>query len=508
MKKIIIVLFFLFTQIPNLFSQNQEKWLQGYISFVTKKNIYVKFEKTNNIQVGDSLFFKTNSGFVPALFIEIKSSVSILCTSISNMKFTKGQNIYAKIRIKEKTENVVVSNENKNFEVVAKESIYEKEDVSLPTPKLRGRFTVATNSNLGDYSNNVGNHRFRYIFSMKGDNIKNSKFYFDHYISFNQTYNPDFTHSEKINDKLRFYRITFGYQNKNYDISFGRQIKNKISALGSFDGVYVDKQIKNDFYVGALTGFRPDYSNYGFNSDLFQYGAFISYFPDYKKSSTRGTIAFFEQKNTGIVDRRFLYTQFSTSFSKSIRFFGASEIDLYRINNGVVNNSPKITNIYGNLSFRFSKKVNFSLGFDSRKNRIYYETYKDFLETLIERETRQGLRFRIGYRPFRKVSFSIMSNIRFKDKVLSSKYYNAMVFFRSIPFIKSNISLSANLINTNYLDSKSITFRLSKRIKKRITFRIDYKYYQYFYPGTKTSRNQNRVGGSLNFTVYNYLQQS
>ncbi len=504
MKNIIVVLSLLMTS-NILFAQNDFDWIQGKISFVTKKNIYVRFDKTENISVGDSIFISNGSKYKPALLIIKKSTVSMLCTIINkNDSFSKGQIVFSKAKISgiiaKEIEKDEETREHTKREIITKK---EKEDRSklIELPKIRGRFTVATNSNIAKLRERTGNHRFRYIFAMKGENIINSKFYFDHYISFNQTYNPDFSPSENINDKLRFYRVTFGYAGNGFNVSIGRQIKNKISALGSFDGIYIDKKIKNDFYTGIVTGTRPDYTDYGFNSKLFQYGAFVSYFPDYKKSSTRGTIAFFEQKNNGLTDRRFIYTQFSTAFGKKLRFFGASEIDLYQIKDGVSSNSPKLTSIYGNLSYRLSKKINLSLGVDSRKNRIYYETYKDFLETLIERETRQGLRFRVGYRPFRKISFSIMSNLRFQDKVLSSKYYNAMIFLRSIPVIKSNISLSANVINTDYLESKSLSVRLSKRIKKRINFRLEYKYYQYFYPGTKTSRNQNRVGGSINFSL-------
>jgi len=510
MKNLIIVLFFLFSSSSGLFGQNNINWVQGEISYVTKKNIYVKFNETKYINVGDSLFIKSSNSFVPVLLIAKKSSVSILCSSLDgDTQLAKGQVVYAKhkesninkkdIKIKEKLNSIDPKQHLTNKE--------ENNKIKL-LPKIRGRFTIATSSNIAQLKEKTGNHRMRYIFSMKGENLINSNFYFDHYISFNQTYNPDFTLSETVNDKLRFYRVTFGYRGNGYDISVGRQIKNKISALGSFDGIYLEKKIKNDFYSGIVTGTRPDYTNYGFNTKLFQYGAFVSYFPDYKKSSTRGTIAFFEQKNSGLTDRRFLYAQFSTNFGKKIRFFGASEIDLFQIKDGISSNSPKLTSIYGNLSYRLSRKINLSLGFDSRKNRIYYETYKDFLETLIERETRQGLRFRFGYRPFKKVSFSLMSNLRFKDKELSSKYYNAMIFLRSIPLIKSSISISANVINTDYLESKSLSIRLSKRIKKRINLRLEYKYYQYFYPGTKSSRNQNRVGGSLNFNVFKRLYLS
>ena len=501
MNKLIVIIIVIISFQNYSLGQNSFDWIKGEISFVTKKNIYVKFEETANIEPGDTVFINKKNIYYPVFVISKKSSVSVLCSKLTNDQYEKGQEVFIKrksIRI-EKNNKEEVEYADKMKKVSRKKKInIEKKEIKNVS-KIRGRFTIASNSNVADYAENTGNHRLRYVFSMKGESLINSNFYFDNYISFNQTYQADFTHSDNIADKLRIYRVAAGYATESYDISIGRQIKNKISALGSFDGVYFEKRIKNDFYAGIITGTRPDYMDYGFNPDLFQYGAFFSYYPDYKKSSTRGTIAFFEQKNNGQIDRRFLYAQFSRNFGKKVRFFGASEIDLYQFKEGISSNKPKITSIYGNVSFHISRQFNFSLGFDSRKNRIYYETYKDFLETLIERETRQGLRFRIGYKPFKKVTFSFMSNFRFQEKELSSSYFNAMLFYRNIPLIKSNISLSANLIKTNYLDSKSLSVRLSQKIQKRINLRLEYKYYRYFYPGTEVIRNQNRVGGSLNF---------
>jgi len=111
------------------------------------------------------------------------------------------------------------------------------------------------------------------------------------------------------------------------------------------------------------------------------------------------------------------------------------------------------------------------------------------------------LRLRARYKPFKKVSVSLMSNFRFEEKNLYSSYYNVMIYTRRLPLIKSGLSLSGALIDTKYLSSKSVTVRLSKRLKKHLDIRLEYKYYNYFYPGTNVTRIQNRIGGSANIAV-------
>ena len=505
MKKIIGILIICVIATVSSYGQAGSGWIQGEISFVTKKNVYVKFSGTESIHTGDSLYVKMNDRFQPALTVVKKSSVSILCTPLQGEKFSfkKGQTVFAKAK---KTE---IADENKNFEkkkVEKERVIAEKKQKTKLKPvrtksKISGKISFAGNSNLADLQDKTGNHRLRYIFAMKGTEVAHSNFYFDNYIAFNQTLEYDFSRSGDIEDKLRVYRVYGGYKNDKFDISLGRQIKNKISALGSFDGLYLERKVKNNFYSGIIVGTRPDYSDFGFNSSLFQYGIFMSFSPENRKNTTKSTIAFFEQKNNGYVDRRFVYVQFSTALSKKIRFFGASEIDLYRIVEGKAAGDPKLTNIYGNITFKVNKRLNFGIGLDSRKNRIYYETYKDYLQTLIERETRQGLRLRARYKPFKKISVSLMSNFRFEEKNLYSSYYNVMIYTRRLPLIKSGLSLSGALIDTKYLSSKSVTVRLSKRLKKHLDIRLEYKYYNYFYPGTNVTRIQNRIGGSANIAV-------
>lgn len=507
MKNLIYIVFFILSFSYSSIGQNTFSWIEGEVTFVTGKYVYVKFDKNIEIEINDSLYLSPQKLNKASLVISKKSSISILCKPIDGIKFHKGQLVY----YKHKNDIPITESISKNSSIdkgekvsdlnITKDSISQK----IKQQKISGRATVGTFSNLPEYSSSTGNHRMRYILNFKGENIKQSDLYFDSYLSYNQTYESNFKLIDKPNDRFKLYRFLIGYSSKSVDVSIGRQIKNKISALGSFDGLFIQKSFKSNLFSGVILGTRPDYNNYGFNKNLFQYGAFLSYYPYYNISSTRGTIAFFEQRNQGVIDRRFIYFQFATTFSKYIRLFTASEIDLYQIINEKATSKPKLTNVYGNLSIKFSRKLNVNIGIDSRKNRIYYETYKDFLETLIERETRQGLRFRARYSPFRKISISAMSNFRYEGKKINSSYYNTTINYRRIPILKMSSSISVSLVNTDFITSKSIYLRLSKKIYKRVNGRFTYKFYQYNYHSNSIVKNQNRIGFNIDISLKNKI---
>ena len=59
----------------------------GKISYISSQNIYVKFELTENIQIGDTLYLKKESTFIPILVVLNQSSTSCVCRPISNSIF-------------------------------------------------------------------------------------------------------------------------------------------------------------------------------------------------------------------------------------------------------------------------------------------------------------------------------------------------------------------------------------------------------------------------------------
>ena len=59
--------------------------------------------------------------------------------------------------------------------------------------------------------------------------------------------------------------------------------------------------------IGALAGSRPDYSDYGFNTHLLQFGGYIALNTKNSKTFSETSVAFMQQMNGSNIDRRFIY---------------------------------------------------------------------------------------------------------------------------------------------------------------------------------------------------------
>ena len=93
--KYIIPILLLGIAIGSLQGQSEILTQKGTVSFVSTKNVYVKFDNTKALKIGDTLFFNENSNIIPSLVITNKSSTSTVCTKLTERKFQKGDEIIA-----------------------------------------------------------------------------------------------------------------------------------------------------------------------------------------------------------------------------------------------------------------------------------------------------------------------------------------------------------------------------------------------------------------------------
>ena len=117
---------------------------------------------------------------------------------------------------------------------------------------------------------------------------------------------------------------------------------------------------------------------------------------------------------------------------------------------------------------------------------IYYESYKSYIDQLIDNETRQGLRFGANYRISKRITWGVNASWRFqKSNINLSENVNTYLNFSRLPWINASVSLSANLLQTNYLKSKIYGVRISKELirgKLNAEFSgrvVDYDYKNY-----------------------------
>ncbi len=446
--KICFVLLLTFFSISNAQENEKENIIVGKISFISSQNIYVKFDNTNGITEGDTLYFSKEGKLIPAVLVRFVSSSSCAGDPILEIKnYNKNDEITARIKTNEDSKSAVVDSEKK-VELI-QEAILEEISAANTSGErkadsnVKGRLSISSYSNISNLPRSIDYQRWRYLLSMNVENLANSNISFSNYITF--AYRADQWERVKGNlgNALRVYDFAFRYDiNKSSSVTLGRKNNSKISNIGSIDGVQFETNLK-ELDLGFVMGSRPNFSDYGYNAKLFEAGVYISKTDTSKNGMMLNTLAFFEQTNNFNTDRRFIYFQHNNNIIKNINLFISSEVDLYKKINGVSENTFSLTSLFISTRYQPSRIINFSLSYDARKNVIYYETYKNYAESILESETRQGFRFRTTIRPVNKLSLGLNLGYRFKKSDLKpTRNFGGYINYSSIPIITSSVSLT------------------------------------------------------------------
>jgi hypothetical protein len=188
-----------------------------------------------------------------------------------------------------------------------------------------------------------------------------------------------------------------------------------------------------------------------------------------------------------------MYFQHNNSVLKDFNFYLSSELDLFVLENGVGKTKPSLTSFFLSTRYSPSRIISFSISYDARKNVIYYETYKSFVDSLIENETRQGVKLGTNIRPFNNVFIGLNAGYRFlKKDIKPSKNFNAYLTYSQVPILDISSTVSYSYLASNYVDGSIYGIRLSKYL----TF-IDYSLsasytkveYNYLSSASKLSQN-------------------
>ena len=286
----------------------------------------------------------------------------------------------------------------------------------------------------------------------------------------------------------------------------GRKINFNISNIGAIDGLQAEKKWRK-FFLGAFGGSRPDLTDYGFNPDLVQYGGYVGNIIEARNGLVQSTLAMVEQRNSGMTDRRFMYFQHINSAIKRMHIFTSFEFDLYTLENDQPKNTFDITSIYLSARYRISDRLSIFGSFDSRNNIIYYESYKNFIDQLLEDETRQGFRFNVNYRPVKKLSIGVNAGYRYqKDTPGDSKNLNAYVTYTRIPLIEASGTATVTLIHSPYVDGIVYGARISKDlIKGKLFGELQYRIAEYGYRNVEIPIEQSILGLNLSWRMTKML---
>lgn len=464
----------------------------GKVSYVSSQNVYVKFESTKNISVGDTLFKTQNNNFVPVLIVTALSSTSCVCTSISDTVLP----ISFELTTKNKLKPALAKNDSFEPKVIKDTTILavneEKVKQSEYKQKINGSISASSYSNFSNTA--VANsNRFQYNLTLDAKNINDSRLSFETYTSFRYNQNEWSVVKQDVFHALRFYSLNLKYDiNKKNLLYFGRRVNPKISNIGAIDGLQYETKISK-FSLGGFVGSRPNYIDYNFDFSLPQFGAYISHNAKGANGEIQNTLAFVNQMNTSKTDRRFAYFQHSNSLIKNLYFFGSVELDLYKNIEGKSQNTISLTSSYFSLNYRPWRRLSLSTSYDIRKNVIYYETYKSFINQIIDNETRQGLTFQSNYNSLKNIYFGVRTGYRFPTKNSSeSKNLYGYVTYSKVPWIGVSATIATTWLQSSYLRGNIYYLNISRDIfKGQVYIDCGYQYVDYSFTGTLSSLKQN-----------------
>ena len=511
-KKIATYLTFSFVLlfgVSELYGSTYEKVEKtGTVTFKSSQNVYVKFENTEGIVRGDTLFRKTNNKLIPAVLVQFISTKSVAGEAIGSIELNTDDKLYAIIEreIPEAvTEEANVQNpvpvSTGEADAAVKENFKNRK---IKEPAVTGKFSVQSYSNISNSPYFADNQRWRYSFSLRTQNIGGSGLSFSDYMTFAYRADQWSRIKDNFGRSLRVYDFALSYDfNPKTTLWLGRHLNRKISNISSIDGIQFETGIGSN-YAGIVAGSRPNYTDLGLNLKLFEYGIYIGREDSLSTGYMNNTAAFFEQTNDFRTDRRFLYFQHSNSLLPNTNIFLSTEVDMFKQLSGVKKNEFQLTSLFTSVRYSPSRVVSFSLNYDARKNVIYYETFKNFIDSLFENETRQGFNARINIRPVNRLTLGLSGGYRFqKSDIKPARNFSGYLTYSRIPSVEITPTLSYTKLITSYIEGGVAGLRLSRSFDSYFDLSVYYRNTQYKFYSTIGNLDQNSISVDLSTYLLN-----
>lgn len=498
MKSLFLIFGFL-TALP-LLSQDSGKVRQliGSVSYVSSQNVYVRFDNTEAISEGDTLFFKEKEAFLPGIIVKYISTTSCAGEPVAEREFSMGDEIIAFIEVEDVPDEEIRGEENVpvNDKIIRE---IQEEKTKHNNAELQGRVSISSYSNFSNSDRYNDYQRWRYVFSMRGSAIDETFSDFDSYIAFSYRNNNWNEVTENISEALRIYSLAGKITISDYSsLWLGRKINRRTANIGAVDGAQLQMKFP-EWHTGLIIGSRPNFTDYNYNLKLFQFGAYGGRTDSLGAGYMENTIGAFEQTNNFNTDRRLLYFQHNNTSIENITLFASAEIDLFKKEYGEAKNTFSLTSLYLNTRFSPSRLISFSLSYDARKNVIYYETFKSIADSVLEDATRQGFRFRVNLRPANLLYFGVTYGYRYRDGDRKPTN-NAGIFitYSRVPFAEVSAGLSYNYVSTSYVEGGIAGLRLTRDIISGIlSGSLSYRNVQYKFSNNVPAMTQDLVNLDL-----------
>ena len=492
----------------------------GKITFQSSQNIYVRFENTEGIKQGDTLYVKQNKKLLPAIVVKYLSASSCSGENIGKLMLNDDETIIAFVD-GNKSNNEQIAGErpvmldslalqNQNIDSANVPVIKTGNDKKIVADNnFFGRFSVQSISSLDNTGNVNDLQRWRYSLSLNKNEFFDSHLSFSSYIIFAYTANQWSDVKENINNSLKIYDFTLVYKpDGKTTLWLGRHLNYKVGNIGATDGLQFERQL-GSFYGGIIIGSRPNYTDYSYNVKLFEYGGYIGLTNRTNDSYIENVVGAFQQTNDGKVDRRFLYFQHSNSLIPKTNVFLSTEVDLYKRDKNIGQSTFSLTSLYLSLRVAPSRLFSITTTYDARRNVVYYETYKFLIDTLFQNELRQGLRIYTNFRPTDKLFLGLNTGYQFRNgDIRPSRNYGGYISYSDSPLLGVTPSLNFTKIMSNYVDGTDVGGKLSKYLSNGIYISAGYRKLNYKFTTVSSSIDQNIFTADLSIPLFRNLSLS
>lgn len=487
----------------------QQVPLHGKVTYISSQFHYVQFDNTKGIQVGDTLFSIDKAApAAPVLVVKFLSSRSVAAELLTVKPRTVGEVVVAYPH--HKTQNispeepaVTTINTSSTTPGVAKVSVS-----NAGYTKVSGRFTTQISSDITENSK-YSNTRYRGSFNISIENAGMTGLKFTNYMSYSMRSTEwKFKKSAPLQN-LRLYDAAFTYgTDSSYTITAGRHLNYHMSGLGAIDGLQFESGT-SWFRYGIAAGSRPSLTDYGFDINLFQAGAFISQNGSSENGEYENTLALFNQTNHYKTDRRFLYFQHSNTLLPKLYLFASNEWDLYEVNNGTAKTKVSLTGLY--LMSRYSpiKELTATFSYDARKNAQYYETYKNLLSSFTAQPYRHSFRFSLNSRPLANLTLGLNTGYRFQNNDINrTRDYGLYLYYYNLPYIQTDFSANAAYILSSYNKGISTDCSFSKTVLETLYIQTGVRLFHSTYLSLNTTYNQTTLYSSVSYPITDYITSS
>ena len=483
------LLLFFIVLLPALQAVGQNKGvpIEGEVTYTTSQNIYIKFDNTEKINAGDTIYLNSN----PCLLVANKSSRSCVCTKIGDCAISIGQQVVYYPSGKRTAPRQVKSPETHEKTTI----IRPKEDLPTEAAKrveaVTGFVSVA---GYGLYNDKRSTrNRFTARLSLNVSNIAGSKFSFSSYMYYRQNFIPDIAAEDRKTMFFNVYDLAVKFDaSPKLKLLIGRSINPKMTSVGAIDGFQGEFTFGSSS-IGLVAGTRPGIYDYSFDPSLLQYGGYYSFGTTDRSFYSTTTLGYIEQMNKNVTDRRYLYFQHSSSIMRNLYFFTSFEADLYKTVQGKPGSDFRLTNIYASLRYRFGRIVSVSVSYNNRRRIIYYETYHTEIEKLLDDDiARQGIRAGVRVTPVKNLSIGGSYGKRFQTNE-QNKSDNIYGYVSLYNVGGGHLKASYTLNTSNYLKTQAGGLYYSKMLAKKLYGDFYYRFLNYNYFTRETSLTNSQL---------------